>query len=233
MQLSKRLQAVAAMVPAASRLADVGTDHAYVPIWLVRQGMIPSAIAMDVREGPLGRAAEHIRAAGLTDYIQTRLSDGLAELKNGEADCVLIAGMGGPLMRRILEQSREKWAGIRVFVFQPQSEVEEFRRFLDQAGFYITGEDMVEEDGKYYPMMSAVRGQGDYTKDVEFLFGKALLEARHPVLLDYLHREQDAYRRILDGLAGRKGSEARQEEIQHYLERIKEAAGYFEEQGDC
>ena len=147
MQLSKRLCAVASLVPQGCRLADVGTDHGYVPIWLVRQGRIPSAIAMDVREGPLERAREHIRAAQLTGYIEARLSDGLSALAPGEADCVLLAGMGGPLMARILKEAEEKWDSIGVYVFQPQSDLGQFRRFLDAAGFRMTAEDMVEEDG--------------------------------------------------------------------------------------
>ena len=86
-----------------SRLADIGTDHGYIPIALVQEGRIPSALAMDVGKGPLSRAREHIHSQGLDTYIETRLSDGLTELHEGEADTVLIAGMGGMLMKRILE----------------------------------------------------------------------------------------------------------------------------------
>ena len=86
-----------------SRLADIGTDHGYIPIALVQKGRIPSALAMDVGKGPLSRAREHIHSQGLDTYIETRLSDGLTELHEGEADTVLIAGMGGMLMKRILE----------------------------------------------------------------------------------------------------------------------------------
>ena len=113
MQLSKRLAAVARLVSAGSRLADVGTDHGYVPISLVCEGKIPSAIAMDVNRGPLNRARAHIKAQGLEKYIDTRLSDGLAALAPGEADSVLIAGMGGMLMMRILSQGQAHWDTVR------------------------------------------------------------------------------------------------------------------------
>ena len=102
MELSKRLQAVAGFVSEGNRLVDVGTDHGYIPIYLVKTGKIPSAIAMDVKKGPLSRAEEHIGQAGLDAYIECRLSDGLRGLKPGEGESLLLAGMGGNLMIRIL-----------------------------------------------------------------------------------------------------------------------------------
>ena len=102
MILSDRLSAAASMITPGNRLADIGTDHGFVPIDLVRRRIIPSAIAMDVNRGPLERAREHIEEAGLEGLIQTRLSDGLQALEEGEADSVLIAGMGGALTVRIL-----------------------------------------------------------------------------------------------------------------------------------
>ena len=101
MQLSLRLTAIAEMVTEGNRLVDVGCDHGYLPVYLVQNKKIPTAIAMDVRKGPLSRAEEHIAQYGLLDYIETRLSDGLEALKSGEGDTLVIAGMGGPLMERI------------------------------------------------------------------------------------------------------------------------------------
>ncbi len=105
-KLSKRLERIASFVQPGSRVADIGTDHGYVPIWLVQKGVCPSALAMDVRKGPLERAEEHVEEVGLSGKIELRLSDGLAKLKAGEADTVVIAGMGGKLTCRILEQGR-------------------------------------------------------------------------------------------------------------------------------
>ena len=104
MKLSKRMQRLASLVAGGNRLADVGTDHGYIPIALIEEGRIPGAIAMDVNQGPLLRAEAHIREFGLSTYIETRRSDGLAGLAPGEADTVLIAGMGGRLTVRILEE---------------------------------------------------------------------------------------------------------------------------------
>ena len=134
MQLSKRLSAVAGFVTPGNRLADVGTDHGYVPIYLVETKKIPSAIAMDINEGPLLRAQQHIRDAGLGEYIQTRRSDGADALRPGEADTLILAGMGGPLMERILTQGRLVLEDCREFILQPQSEIREFRKYLQMNG---------------------------------------------------------------------------------------------------
>lgn len=230
MQLSKRLSAVASLITEGSRLADVGTDHGYVPIWLVKTGKIPSAIAMDVNKGPLLRAQEHIGEYGLEDSVRTRLSDGLAALEPGEADSVLIAGMGGPLTVRILSNARNHWDRVREWVLQPQSELGEVRKFLAQEGFLVTDEDMVEEDGKYYPMMRVVRGTSDYRTEVEFLFGKQLLEDRNEVLLDYLKREKGKMEQVLQKVSAQPGEAAgqRAKELTVYLETIEEALKRYE-----
>ena len=104
MELSKRLQAVAAMVTEGNKLVDVGTDHGFLPIYLVKTKKIPKALAMDVNPGPLSRAREHIREYGLDTYIETRLSDGLKKLEPGEGQTLVLAGMGGGLMLRILKE---------------------------------------------------------------------------------------------------------------------------------
>jgi tRNA (adenine22-N1)-methyltransferase len=156
MKLSKRMEAAAAMVSAGNILADVGTDHGYIPIELVQRGIVPSAIAMDLREGPLSRAREHIKEQGLSGRITLRLSDGVSALSRGEADTVLIAGMGGELIIRILTDGADICRSVRELVLQPQSVIGEVRRFLRENGYRITDEDMVLEDGKFYPMMRVI-----------------------------------------------------------------------------
>lgn len=159
--LSARLRAVASMVTRGNRVCDVGCDHGFVSIYLIEQGVSPRALAMDVRCGPLGAAKAHIAERGLEAEIETRLSDGLHNYKIGEADTLICAGMGGRLMTRILSEDRDKTASFREMVLQPQSEVEQFRGWLEEQGYPIVEEDMIEEDGKFYPMMRvAVIGEG-------------------------------------------------------------------------
>lgn len=188
-KLSERLQSVAALVSRDSVLADVGCDHGYLPIYLVETGQIPRAIAMDVNPGPLNHAAEHIRDTGLEAYIETRLSDGLRELRQGEADSLVIAGMGGALTIRILSDSYEVWQSLREVILQPQSEIEAVRRYIYAHRFHIVQEDMVEEDGKYYMMMRCVPGEDVRgMTEADYRYGRCLIQERHPVLLRYLRK---------------------------------------------
>ncbi len=200
MQLSLRLSAIADMVTEGNRLVDVGCDHGYLPVYLIQQKKIPSAIAMDVRKGPLSRAQEHISQYGLEEYISTRLSDGLAGLVAGEGDTLVIAGMGGPLMERILTDGKSVRDSFSELILQPQSDIPHFRRFIQSEGWVIVEEKMVEEDGKFYPMMRVVL-EGKQEKDfsetgmnsnsytLQEAFGKFLLEEKNPVLYRYLQRE--------------------------------------------
>ena len=146
-QLPKRLETIIERIPASGCIADIGCDHAYVAIETVRRGKAARALACDVRKGPLQQAAEHILCAGLAGKIETRLSDGLEKVAPGEADSVIIAGMGGPLMERILQG---RLADFGHFVLSPQSEIPHFRRFLLAEGMQIDEETMLIDEGKYY-----------------------------------------------------------------------------------
>ena len=157
MVISKRLQQIADMVTFGSVPADIGTDHAYVPIRLVKNGVCPKAFAMDIGTGPLSRAREHILVEGLEDRIETRLSDGLAALRPGEADTVIIAGMGGALTVRILDDGARALEQVKTLVLSPHSEIEKVRSWTEKHGYEITDEEMLIEDGKYYTVMRAER----------------------------------------------------------------------------
>jgi len=230
LQISRRLKAVAALVGPGLVLADVGCDHGYIPIYLIQKGQIPRAIAMDINQGPLLRAREHIREWGLEAYIETRLSDGLKALEPGEAQCLVIAGMGGPLMERILTQGAPVLKDMKELILQPQSEIGHFRQFLAENGYRIIEEDMVEEEKKYYPMMKAVQGSMNYTKKAEYLYGKKLLEKRHPVLREFLEKEDRASRELLKKLTQVETSSAekRKEELQEEIRDREEALAYYE-----
>lgn len=156
MQLTKRLQAVADLVSPGNRVADVGCDHAYIPIYLAEYEISPHIIAIDINQGPIDRAKENIIKYGCQDRIETRKSKGLEQLEAGEADTILIAGMGGALTIEILTAHMEVLRSVRELVLQPQSEIYKVRRMLKEQNFLITQENMVEEDGKYYVMMRAV-----------------------------------------------------------------------------
>lgn len=231
-QLSIRLSAVAGLTRGAKRLADIGTDHGYLPIFLAQQESLEYAVAMDVNRGPLLRAQEHIRRQHLEEKITTRLSDGAQKLQPGEADCVVIAGMGGPLTIKILSEGRAQLAKTDVFVLQPQSEIESVRRFLHAEGLVITDEDMVKDDGKFYPMMRAERVKNPKTvpwEDYEYCFGRFLIRRKNPALQEFLRKEEKTCLEILDSLQGRDGEKiaGRRKELTEKLQMIEKAAAFF------
>lgn len=231
-QLSKRLQAVADLGKFGDTMADIGTDHGYIPIYLIQSKRISHAVAMDIGKGPLLRAQEHIAKYQLDAYIETRLSDGAKELCCGEVSSVVIAGMGGVLMQKILRDSEEVFRGVKEIILQPQSEIEQTRRFLLDNGYEILEEDMVLEDGKYYPMMrvswveSIEENPYAEAKDIDFVYGAYLLKERHPVLRRYLYREIGIYRELeqkLKDLPANEELEKRRREVSCQLALAEEA----------
>lgn len=158
MLLSDRMRAVVGLVEPCKSIADIGCDHGYVAMELVRSNICRHVIAMDINKGPLERARHNVRDYDMQDYIETRLSDGAQALRAGEVEGIICAGMGGRLVISILEQDKELVCDLRQVILQPQSELDEVRGYLRENGFIIDREDMVYEDGKYYPMMRALPG---------------------------------------------------------------------------
>lgn len=193
MELSKRLMAVAGLVKQGDRPADIGCDHGYVSIYLVKEKVCATMLAMDINKGPLLRAKENIEKEGLSPYIETRLSDGADALSEGEADTLICAGMGGKLTIHIVKEALKRLTCIKNLILQPQSEIWLVRQYLLEQQFLIVKEEMVYDDGKYYPMMRAEKQPEPvsfvYTNE-EACYGPLLLRKKHPVLLDYLKWEQ-------------------------------------------
>ncbi|MCM1497489.1 MAG: class I SAM-dependent methyltransferase [Clostridium sp.] len=215
--LSDRMEAVVSMVSSQSfAVADVGCDHAYVSIALVRRKITDYVIATDVRKGPLAIAWDNVRAAGLEKEIDLRLGDGLEKLVPGEVDNVVIAGIGGLLMKSILERGGHilGQAVVKrpVLVLQPQSDLQEVRIFLYHHAYHIVREKMLLEDGKYYTVMRAEPCSGEtalqegkqYTP-AEWLYGMDNLQRQDRVLYTYLQNEGSNLREVSGRLADEIG----------------------------
>lgn len=225
MKLSERLELVLSFVEHGESAADVGTDHGHVPVELVRRNIVKKAVAMDVRKGPLSRATENIALAGLSGQIETRLSDGVAKMMPGEADSVVIAGMGGELIIKILENGRHMWDSVSQWVLSPQSEIFKVRRWLLENGFVIRKEDMVLEDGKFYTVMDVRRGEAEAATltDAGALYGDYLIRAKNPVLLTYLKEEEAKLLRFIGDLSAKAGdSERAAERLSELKLQLKE-----------
>lgn len=225
-RLSARLSALANMVTPGHRLADIGTDHALIPVSLLLKQRIPFAYACDIGAGPLARAEAHIHAYGLEARTALRLSDGLKGLRPGEADTVLISGMGGELMIRILEEGAFKRSGFpklqslydsaNEWIFSPHTAWVLFRVYLKTHGFCIQREQLLCEEDKYYLILKAVRGDGEkpylatrkygIPDAVAERFGPVLLAERDPVLLRFITHEIKKENTILTQLGTASGS---------------------------
>lgn len=231
MVLSKRLTTIASFVEPGSRVADVGTDHGYVPIYLVKKEIAASAIAMDVRTGPLSRAAEHVKEYGLEDRIELRLSNGLDALCPGEADTVIISGMGGPLIVEILTRGSAVAAEAPRLVLSPQSDIPGVRVFLRENGYRIDREAFIRDQGKYYTIMSVSHGNTRPGRYIDDLYGKYLLDHGDPTLQEYLTREIARYEGILPGLLASPKEETRQtgQQIQADLAYMRQAMNVMQD----
>lgn len=227
MRLSKRLETIIGMVSQwASRrgeeitAADVGTDHGFVPIALIERKIAKRALAMDVGKGPLLRAKEHVRERGLEDQIELRLSDGLTLLTPGEADVVILSGMGGELMLRILRDGEHVRDSVKCWILSPQSELLLFRQGLRELGLAIQDEVMVKEDGKYYVVMAAEKGAAGATECLRY--GEALIRKKDPVLREFLEQEREQLLEIRERLLDNR-TEAAVKRLAQVERRIWEA----------
>lgn len=154
MRLSARLQLISDLLPKGCRFADIGSDHALLPVSAVQSGRAAFAVAGEVNDGPLEAARRQVAEAGETQRISVRKGDGLAVIAPGEVDAITIAGMGGALIVSILSGGKPKLAGVKRLVLQPNVG-EEPRRWLAENDWYLAEEAILEEDGKIYEVMMA------------------------------------------------------------------------------
>ena len=170
--LDARLRCVARQVRPGSRLADIGTDHAFLPVWLVENGVCPRAIASDLRPGPAAAARRTIEAAGLADRLEVRVGDGLSPLKAGEVDDIVMAGMGGETMAAILDACSWAKDGRLHWVFQPMTRPQALRRTLLTQGFSILGEEVAAQGERLYVVLRArYDGTPPVTQEAAYYIG--------------------------------------------------------------
>lgn len=218
MQLDKRLSAVASLVRKGASFADIGTDHAYLPVYLIKNNIIDSAIASDLRKGPLENARETAEAYNLIEKIQLRLSDGLDNFTDGEANEIAVAGMGGLLIAQFIE--RTKWLkNIDIhLILQPMTHAEELRKSLFDNGFQIDKEIAVQDKDKLYIIISAYYcGEEFYYTDFDLIVGKLPLNNDEPSKI-YLNHIYEKYNKKLVAL---KNAEKDYEELEKTVGELK------------
>ncbi|KAB2954577.1 SAM-dependent methyltransferase [Heliorestis acidaminivorans] len=230
MDLSPRLARLAEAVPADTVLADVGTDHAYLPVALVKAGKIDRAIATDVHQGPAEAARQHVKAYGVDSKIKVRLGDGLKPIKAGEVETLVIAGMGGGTILKILQEGvqADKVDQLKRMVLQPLEGATELRKWLLQRGWKIIEEDLIEEGKRIYEVIvleqsfleqdikegfekenrtkSTKLSMKEFAIDesIQWLLGPRLLEKKHKLLIPMIEKHIIKEQRALSGMqAGR------------------------------
>ena len=203
------------MITPGLTVADIGCDHAYLPIYLVRENMAPYVIACDINAGPVEKACGNVEDVELSEQIEVRQGDGLSPVRPGEVQSVVLAGMGGKLMMRILSDGADVLEQVSEIIMEPQSEVSALRHFLQDNGYRIISENMVNDEKKFYPVIKAVPGQMHWDKEIYFRYGKILLREENPVLHEFLLIERHYCSELLKELA-------ENEEIPHVFVRMEE-----------
>lgn len=200
MEISFRLKKIAEKVEKDSIVADIGTDHAYVPIFLYKNNIIKKAIACDISKGSLEKANINISKYNLDDFIETRLGNGLEKINlNDNIDTIIIAGMGGMLMIDILKKGMEIAKNAEILILQPQRDIPEVRKFLHKNNFEIRDEEMLIDEEKFYNIIIAKKGKQNFNK-MEYIFGKANIDKKCPILKEHILKELNIMENIIKEL---------------------------------
>lgn len=218
LQLQPRLQALADLVPRGAALADVGTDHGYLPVYLLQKGVIARAIASDIGAEPLDHARRTAEEYGVT-ALELRLCDGLAGISPQEADTVVIAGMGGESIIAILSAAPWTKEGCRL-ILQPMTRQELLRRWLSENGYRFTSEHLVEDKGTVYPILCVTGGVQAPLTEAEAYAG-VLLDG-DPLYDEYLHRQTARLQKAADGLRRSRENQCKADTLDSIIRALAE-----------
>lgn len=232
-KLSARLETVAKYVPKGAKLADIGSDHAYLPCYLAKNKTITFAVAGEVVLGPFQSAEKNVRAEGLADMISVRMGNGLDVVQSDEVDCVTIAGMGGTLIVSILENGKEKLGSVSRLVLQPNINAMSIRNWFMDNEWELIAEEILEEDGKIYEVLVAEKGNPsepytDGNMETGILFGPFLLQRKDPAFIKKWNLEKINWQRIYDQLESAVPSPETLEKKEELLKKISLAREVLE-----
>ncbi|WP_077618832.1 tRNA (adenine(22)-N(1))-methyltransferase [Bacillus sinesaloumensis] len=228
-KLSKRLETVASYIPKGAILADIGSDHAYLPCYAFLNGIITRGVAGEVAEGPLQSAKKQIKKNNLDLKIEARKGDGLEVIQPNEVTCITIAGMGGSLIRSILDNGKDKLQGVERLVLQPNIGASTIREWLIENGWELIAEEILEEDKKIYEVLVAENGDplNPYeNKEQEILLGPFLVKEKNAVFKKKWSHELKHWENIMSQLEIAEESPenlSRKQELQKKITIVKEA----------
>lgn len=230
MRLSERLMTIAGFVSRGAKIADIGTDHGYLPVYLMEKKITRSAIASDISPGSLDKIISYVKEHKLEHSIDTRLGDGLDVIKPYEVDTVIIAGMGGLLIQEILEKNTRTRDSIDNFILQPMVASQELRRYLIYNNYKIVDEKLAREGNKYYEIIYAKKGSSKLEDDFDLDISPKLIENQDPLLRDFVLYKIKKLERIQDGLKNMDTTKAleRKKEILSILNSYREVLDRIE-----
>lgn len=189
MELKRRLKLIADKTPKCNTVCDIGTDHAYLPIYLIEKNICKKAIAADVKIGPIKAAENNVEIYKMKTFIETRLGNGLEPIGEKEVDVIIIAGMGGILIKDILERSLLTAKNSEAIILQPMNGIEILREWLNENGFEIYDEELTNEGEKIYDVISVKwTGKSQIDDNFHFYIGKKLIEKKDPLLYKYIEK---------------------------------------------
>lgn len=197
MDISKRLKTIADMVSKCNCCADIGTDHGYIPIYLIKKGICNRVIASDINKGPIEKAKKNVKLEGLENFIQCRTGGGLTTIKPGEADSAIIAGMGGNLIRDIVEESKEVFRSLDYIIVQPVQNPEILREYIYTEGYEILQEDLCIDEDKYYEIIKIkYNNKVQRVDSIFYEISKYMLDNKHPLIKEFIIKKIDKYEKI-------------------------------------
>lgn len=220
LKLTPRLKRITELVQKNSRVADIGTDHGYIPIYLLQNNIATYVIASDVNEGPLETAKKNIEAYGYLHQAEIRLGSGLETLQPGEVDTVIIAGMGGILIGELLQAAPKITKEIQTFILQPMQAQQELRKYLATHGFTIKQDLLVKEDTKIYEIIVAEEGKQKVEEEIYYEVGFYLKSNPRALAEEFLLAKMNAQKEIISSVEGQNSTVA----VEKHRECIKKLA---------
>lgn len=224
MNISIRLKTVASLVHLCNSMADIGTDHGYIPIYLIKEGVCTEAIASDINKGPVQKAENNVKREGLESKITCRLGRGLTTIKPFEVDCAVIAGMGGNLIRDIIKESMDVFKSLKYAVLQPVQNPDILRRYLYESGYEIMDEELCIDEGKYYEIIKVrYDNKPKVLENIYYEVGEKLIHKKHPLLENYIDYKIEKYKSILSYINDdTEPARLRKADVENRVEKLKE-----------
>jgi tRNA (adenine22-N1)-methyltransferase len=224
MDISERLECIAKMVEKCDSVADIGTDHAYLPIYLIKNGVCRRAIASDINKGPVEKAKLNIRMENEDESIECRLGSGLTTILPNEVNVAIIAGMGGNLIRNIIEESMEVFKSLDYLVLQPVQNPDILRRYIYERGYEVIDEELCKDENRYYELIKIRYAHKiEYLEDIYCEISKVLLEKKQPIVKEYIFLKIEKYDKILNNIKDNgEMAKVRKDSLNEKIAKLKE-----------